>query len=153
MLACRACRVPMTAQHGCALCEPIRPHLVTTDEGEDDDRPALSVVSGETVAALRAQMKVIRAALKLAPDDPLAFGKMIAVSNSVAKVIESARKLQADGLSAIENMSFLERAELFVAWYAELAPAYRQRLMAELVKFESAAQAPVKQLAAEVSHD
>ena len=143
----------MTAEHGCALCEPLRALLVSTDEGEDADRPSLSVVSGETVAALRAQLKVIRATLRDTPEDPVSFGKMIAVSNSVAKVIESARKLQADGLSAIENMSFLERADLFVSWYSELAPAYRNRLRDELTKFEALTSAPVKLLVSEVPHD
>lgn len=152
-LACRACRIPLSAEHGCAICEQVRRHLVSTDEEDIGDRPSLSTVSSETVSALRTHLKYVKAELKDAPGNVVAFAQMIAISNSVAKVLESARKLQADGLTAIENMSFVERAELFVAWFAELAPAYRTRLRELLEKHESEVSAPVKQLPAEVPHD
>jgi len=153
MFACRFCRIPIDAEHGCAMCDPLRKNLVSVDEDGSEERPSLSLVSGETVGALRAHLKYVRAELKDAPGNVEAAKQLIAISNSVAKVLESARKLQADGLSAIQNMSFIERAELFVAWYAELAPAYRTRLREQLEKHELEAATPVKQLTAEVASE
>lgn len=145
MYACRACRIPLSAEHGCAICESIRKHLVALDE-DDGESPSLSTVSGEVVAGLRAALKTVRDTLRDAPGDDKAAGKLIAIANSVAKVVESGRKLQADGLAVLQNMSALERLEIFIGWYAELPPAYRTRLREQLEKFELEASAPVKEL-------
>lgn len=143
MIACRACKVALTAQTGCAICDPIRRNLVVTEE-DDGERPSLAVVGNEVVAGLRAQLKHIKALLKTDPDDP-AGNRLIAIGNTLAKVLEAARKLQADGKSAVEAMSFQERLELFVGWFAELPPAYRVSLRAKLDEFESAKAAPLSE--------
>lgn len=127
MLACRNCRISLDAQTGCAICDPVRKHLVVV--GEDEiERPSLSGTGHEVVAALRGQLKEVRERLRIDPTDVRAEGRLLAIGNTAAKVLESVRKLQADGVSAVENMSFSERAELFVSWIQELAPAYRAAL-------------------------
>lgn len=127
MLACRNCRVSISASDGCVICNPIRKHLVVVGE-QEDERPSLSSTGGEIVAALRGQLKNIRNALNNDPGDEQAEKRLMALANTSAKVIEAARKLQVDGVSAVENMNFSERAELFVQWVMELAPVYRKAL-------------------------
>lgn len=128
-LACRACRVPVGAEGGCAVCVPIKKNLVAVDEGRGEVAP-LSEVGSEVVDALRAQLTVIRRVLKDGnTKQRAAAGKeLIAVANSMAKVLEAARKLQNDGIQAVKNMAFLERAELFIGWYLDLPPPYRAEM-------------------------
>ena len=145
-LSCRACRVRIDAQGGCALCEPIKANLVASDETEDE-RPSLSDVSHEIVANLRLLTRRARVLLE-DPLKPKLFMEgsrlAIAAGNTAAKVLESARKLQTDGLVAIQNMSFIERAELFIGWYAALPPSYRVkvRLGQDKMEAEAARQLP-----------
>lgn len=130
MLACRACRVPMAASEGCAVCNSMRANLVAVDEDEAE-RPSLSDVSHEVIANLRRLNKRAGDLLK-DPTKPKLFVEgaklAIAAGNTAAKVIESARKLQTDGMSSIRNMSFIERAQLFVDWYLSLPPTYRMKV-------------------------
>jgi hypothetical protein len=67
----------------------------------------------------------------------------ISNANAMTKLLEAARRLQSDGLAAVEAMSFLERAKLFVQWYASLVPAYRGRLREQMARFEESLVAPV----------
>ena len=128
-LACRACRVPIGANAGCAVCTPIKKNLVAVDEGKSETAP-LSEVGSEVVDALRAQLKVVRQTLKDGNTKARALaGKdLVMLANSMAKVLEAARKLQNDGIQAVKNMAFLERAELFISWYLDLPPPYRAEI-------------------------
>jgi hypothetical protein len=145
MLACRNCRINIAAASGCVICNPIRKHLVVVGEDEDE-RPSLSLVSNEIVTLLRLQLKSIRKAL--VEDDETQSGekRLLAAANTLAKVLESARKLQVDGISAVENMSFAERAELFISWITELTPAYRKSLKDKWEAWELETSKPLSQL-------
>jgi hypothetical protein len=142
MLACRACRVALTAASGCSLCDVVRRNLVVVGE-HDEDRPSLSGVGNEIVNELRAQLRHIRGMLKADPDSNKGTARLIAIANSTAKVIESVRKLQVDGTKAVEAMAFAERAALFVTWYADLPPAYRATMREKMAEHEVAISAPV----------
>lgn len=142
MLACRNCRVPLVAEAGCAICDPIRKHLVSIDETEDE-RPSLSDVGAEVVAELRYALRQAKVVHRDPEADPklrlLATGAVLKIGNTAAKVLEAARKLQTDGLAAIRNMSFLERAELFITWYTGLVPPYRAAIRQKQEEFETRA--------------
>lgn len=144
-LACRCCRVALSAQKGCAICDPVRPHLVSDDE-DDGDRPALAAVSAEVVGALRNALRATTTVLHRKPSDVESTRMLLAIGNTLAKVLESGRKLQQDGLAAVQAMAFRERAELFCGWYADLPPGYRQTIRGELAKFEVEAARPMKEL-------
>lgn len=143
MLGCRMCRVNITAAVGCAVCDPFRSMLVVIGEDEQD-RPSLSGTASEVVAMLRGQMKPIRAELEKNPNATLAEKRALAIGNTLAKVLESARKLQADGKAAVEAMSFQERKELFVTWYTDLAPQYRNAVREAFAAYEAEIARPVK---------
>lgn len=136
MLGCRMCRVPITAAVGCAVCDPFRRNLVVIGEDEQD-RPSLSGTASEVVAMLRAQVKTVRGDLEKNPNATLAEKRALALGNTLAKVLESARKLQADGKAAVEAMSFQERKELFVEWYTDLAPQYRNAVREAFAAYEA----------------
>lgn len=149
MLACRNCRIPITSESGCAICEPLKKHLIQFDEDEES-RPSLSEVGSEIVAELR---YALRRARKTARDETAdekfrlaATGMILKVGNTASKVLESARKLQTDGLAAVRNMSFLERAKLFIEWYTALPPSYRAQLRDRMSKYELEQSKPVPQL-------
>lgn len=142
MLACRLCRVPLTATVGCAVCDPMRRNLVVVGEDEED-RPSLSGTASEVVAVLRARVQHTKAALQAAPNDLDAERRAMALGNTLAKVLEAARKLTQDGLALVENLSFQERKELFVGWYTELAPAYRNAVREAFAQYETDVAKPV----------
>lgn len=145
MLACRNCRVPVHAADGCAICEPIKKHLVSVDEVEED-KPSLSEVGTSIVADLQYARKVASGIMrddKASSKDRLeATARVLKIGNTASKVLEAARKLQTDGLEAVRNMSFLERAKLFITWYCELPPAYRAQLTERMQQFETDASKP-----------
>jgi hypothetical protein len=145
MLACRGCRVPLSAESGCSLCDPIRKHLVVVGEDEED-RPSLAATGGEIVSALRTRLKIIKRLLK-DENDPKALmqleSRLLAVANTAAKMLESARKIQTDGVQAVEQMSFSERAELFIDWVTSLTPAYRKSLRDKWDEWESQVSKPL----------
>ena len=152
MLACRNCRIPLHSTEGCAICLPIKTHLVTVDEDEES-KPSLSEVGTEIVADLRYAARQARAVMK---DDKLetklrldATARILKIGNTAAKVLEAARKLQTDGLAAVRNMSFLERAQLFIGWYTALPPPYRTQLRDRMSKFELDANKTVPRLLTE----
>lgn len=151
MLACRACRRPLTATEGCAICFSVKANLVTTEENAEES-PALSDVGAETVAALQAILRRHRAVLRDKKSTGeaivLAESAVVRVSNTLAKVLESARKLQTDGLAAVRNMAFSERAILFADWYQSLPPLYRAKVRAGQEQFEGTVSAPVPELPA-----
>lgn len=136
MFACRLCRQKLSSNEGCGICLDFKTrNLVAVDE-DDAESPALADVSRETVNALRAQIRRIAKILKDDPDHDVGTGRLIAAANTVAKVIESARKLQVDGVTAIQNMSFKERAQLFIDWWTALPPAYRDQVRKGMEAFE-----------------
>lgn len=151
MLACRACRLPLTAAEGCAICFSVKANLVTTEENAEDSL-ALSDVSSETVSALQLILKhhkeVLRRKDASEEDREAAESRVVRVSNTLAKVLESARKLQTDGLAAVRNMAFSERALLFADWYQSLPPLYRKKVRVGMEQFEGTVSAPVPELSA-----
>lgn len=151
MLACRTCRVPIAALGGCALCKDFKSQLIDTEE-DAEENPSLSDVSNEVIRSLRVltkrgkELTADPAKLKLFNEGARLI---IAAGNTTAKVLESARKLQTDGLSAIRSMNFLDRAELFISWYMSLPPPYRQkvRLGQEEAEFNGAKALPAPKTA------
>lgn len=139
-LACRNCRVAITAETGCAICAPIKKHLVAVDENEED-RPGLAEVGSSVVADLQYARKVASAIMRNESADPKtrleATARILKIGNTASKVLEAARKLQTDGITAIKAMSFIERARIYIEWYADLPPPYRAQLRAQQDKFEA----------------
>lgn len=112
------------------------------NEGEDEgEKPSLSDVGSETVASLRYALrranKVMRDERATEDQRGVATSQVLKIGNTAAKVLEAARKLQTDGLAAIRNMSFLERAELYLDWYVNLAPTYRTKILAKMHEHEA----------------
>lgn len=116
------------------MCSEWKRHITVEDQ-DSDARPSLSDVAGDVVAelryALRRARNVHRDDTAEAADRLRATALILKIGNTAAKVVESARKLQTDGLAAIRNMSFLERAELFIGWYTALPPSHRENLRAK----------------------
>lgn len=144
MFACRLCRVEISAPTGCAVCEPMRHNLVVVGEAEDE-RPSLSGVGADVVRLLKDQLEDTRDQLKKNRRDEKAGARLNTLANTTAKVIGEVRKLQDDGKKAIEAMSFAERADLFVTWYAGLPPAYRTSLREQMADHEVKVSAPIQQ--------
>lgn len=142
MLACRTCRIALSASYGCAICNPIRKHLINTGEDEED-KPSLSTTGSDVVAALRGQLKLIRKLLKDNPEDVKLETRLLQLANTVSKVLESARKIQQDGVAAVENMSFAEQAELFITWLTNLPPDSRKNLRGRWDEWEIEASRPL----------
>lgn len=142
MLACRNCRIALTADDGCSICTPIKKHLVQVGE-QDDERPSLSEVGSEVVAelryALRQMKRVTHDEKATSKDRILATAMVLKIGNTAAKVLEAARKLQTDGLAAVRNMSFIERAKLYIEWYTNLPPSYRNSIRDQQERFEAKA--------------
>jgi hypothetical protein len=146
MLACRNCKIELSAISGCAICNPIRKHLIVVDEN-DDDKPSLAATGNEVVNALRYQLRVVRKSLgESRGEDEAAEKRLVQLANTLAKVLESSRKIQADGVDAIEAMSFAEKAELFITWIQELTPGYRLALRSKWDEWEKVISEPVKDL-------
>lgn len=143
MLACRLCRVPISAATGCAVCDPVRQNLVVVGEDEGD-KPSLSGTASLGVELLNQQLRGVQKDLKDNPRSPSAEGRLLKLANTAAKLLETSRKLIQDGVSAVETMSFREQCELFVGWYMGLAPAYRADVMARFVEHEREIAKPVQ---------
>lgn len=113
----------------------------------EDERPSLAEVSAEAIAALREQTRSYAKRLKggckacgRTEDDDggeRLRGNQRAAAGAMAKLLDSARKIQEDGLAVVSLMSFPERAELFVTWYTELPPVYRSRLRDQMSEWET----------------
>jgi len=117
----------MATSGGCVICLPIRKNLTILGE-IDEDRPSLSSVSNEMIILLKTQLKIIKKALSEDDNIPRVETRLLALANTLAKVLESARKLQDDGISAVEQMSFNEKAEMFIEWISNLPPSFRLAL-------------------------
>lgn len=139
-LACRACRKPLLAREGCGVCNPWRANMVVLGETEEE-RPSLAAVSNEAVNALRAQLRDYKTELGVkgikAEDKARLHDKQRAVAGALSKLLDAARKIQGDGLTAITQMSFKERAELFIEWYLTLPAVYRDALQKEIAGHEA----------------
>lgn len=137
MFACRTCRKALSSVEGCAICLDFKTKgLVAIDEDEAE-RPSLSDVSSETVSAIRAQIRHLAKRCKAEPDDDASAARLVQMANTVAKVVEAARKLQVDGVTAVNAMSFKERAALFIDWWTALPPAYREQVRKGMDAFEA----------------
>lgn len=147
MLVCRNCRISLAADnYGCAICNSMRKHITVIGE-EEDDKPSLASTSNELVTTLRAALKKLREDIKSGEDPPRCETRLLALGNTMSKVLESARKLQDDGISAVEQMSFTEKAEMFVSWIASLPPGFRKNLREQWDSWELEEAQPQKSLA------
>lgn len=102
----------------------------------EEDRPSLSGTSSEMVSVLRRMLKKLDADLKNNPNSPGLKSDALKLSNALAKLLETARKLVQDGVSAVDAMSFREQVELFLGWYASLAPTYRADVLSKFSAYE-----------------
>ena len=102
----------------------------------EEERPSLASVSNEAINALRAQLRDYKAELgrkDVKPKDKDALHlKQRTVAGALSKLLDAARKIQSDGVAAIDQLSFKERAELFVHWYMTLPAVYREALRKEM---------------------
>lgn len=130
-LACRGCRHPLASDAGCALCLGVKPHLIVLGATTDENVP-LATVAQETVSLLRKQLTHLKNKAKAGynPDDA---NDARSLANTLAKLLDSARKVVQDGADAVSAMSFQERAALFMEWTASLPSAYRRKLIEQLV--------------------
>lgn len=139
-LACRACRKPLLATSGCGVCNPWRTNLVVLGETEEE-RPSLAAVSNEAVNALRAQLRDYKAELAtkgLSAEDKMTLHiHQRSVAGALSKLLDAARKIAGDGLTAITLLSFKERAQLFVDWYLTLPSVYREALRSQMEQDEA----------------
>jgi hypothetical protein len=142
MLACRACRVPIAAAKGCAICDPVRTNLVVVGEDEDD-KPSLSGTASLGVSILNRQLRDVEKNLKANGRSVTDEKRAIALTNAISKLLETSRKLMQDGVDLMETYSFREQAELFVGWFANLSPPYRADVMAKFAAFEQEISKPV----------
>lgn len=143
-LACRACRKPLTGKSGCEVCNPIRRNLVVLGE-TDEDRPSLALVTNEAVNALREQVRHYRDQLRRARKPEVEEelrSRQRSTAGALAKLLDAARKIASDGVAAVAQMSFRERAELFVGWYLTLPSVYREALMDRLNAQEAQLELP-----------
>lgn len=133
VLACRGCRHTLASDAGCALCLPVKPHLVCVSAVDDDAVP-LATVATEAVGILRKQLTQLRNQQKLTTEyNPTVAGETRAVANALAKLLDSARKVVQDGADAVSAMSFQERAALFLEWTGSLPGAHRRKLIEQLL--------------------
>lgn len=146
VLACRGCHHALASDAGCALCLSVKPHLVVTSAIDEDAVP-LATVATEAVGVLRKQLFQLKNMAKLSPSyDAVVSGEARAVANTIAKLLDSARKVVQDGADAVGAMSFQERLALFMEWTGSLPGAYRRKLIDQLLtqnqaKLDSAADA------------
>lgn len=132
-LACRTCHHPLTSDAGCAVCLPIKPHLVVTSAVDEDSVP-LAVVASEAVSVLRKQLTAVKNAQRgQSAPDPILAGEARAIAGVLAKLLDSARKVIQDGADAVESMTFQEKAALFLEWTKSLPGPYRRRLIDSLL--------------------
>lgn len=146
MLACRLCRVPLSAEKGCAVCDTVRRNLVAVGEDEEE-RPSIAGVGNEAMSAVRDQIRHLKSKLKDDKDSAAAVkfeARLLAATNTLAKLTGEVRKLQDDGYKVVEAMSFTERMEMFLGWYMELPSAYRLALRERMTDYEAHISAPVK---------
>lgn len=135
--SCSKCRVNLAAKHGCVICDPVRPFIVFADEGD----VSLAEVSKETVKALQDQLRGYRNDLRLNRDPEAKEGinaAVRAVAATLGKVLDASRKIQEDGVKAVELMSAKEKMDLFEAYYLALPPTVRARFMSQLQEAEAA---------------
>lgn len=131
-LSCRLCHFPLTSDSGCAACLPAKPNLVVSS-AVDEDQVSLAVVAAEAVSLLRKQLKHAKVATdKCSIYDPILGQETRAVTNAIAKLLDSSRKVVQDGADAVEAMSYQEKAALFLEWTASLPGPYRRRLIDQM---------------------
>lgn len=138
VLACRGCHRMLTSDAGCALCLPVKPHLVVVSAVDDDAVP-LAVVASEAVGVLRKQLTQLKMAQKATTTyDAALASESRSVASVLAKLLDSARKVVQDGADAVGAMSFQERAALFLEWTGSLPGAYRRKLITDLLSQQQA---------------
>jgi len=142
-LSCRLCKTPLRSETGCSICLDWKKNFASDDE-DDGEHASLAAVSNEVVAALRGALRATMAELRKNALNPDMSARLLKIGNTMSKVLESARKLQDDGLAAVRAMSFAERAELFLGWYGALPPAHRTSVRGSMAQFEAKIAAPIK---------
>lgn len=129
-LACRLCRKVLTAETGCEVCDPIRRNLVVLGD-RPEERVDLGDLSTEALLAARARLKKIRQQMK-ANDTRFRSSELHDLLRTISQLTDSARKIRKEGVSALNAMGFQDRAELFVEWWASLAPVHRDYVKGKL---------------------
>lgn len=141
-LVCRGCHKPLQDDDGCALCLPVKPHLMPGDAVVDDDTIPLAQLAQETAGLLRRQLKQLQVEQRARKTYDAALAhESRQHSNALSKLLDSARKVVEDGADAVQAMSIQERIALFVEWFRQLPAVYRKRLLEQLQvgEFERAA--------------
>lgn len=135
VLACRTCHHTLTSDAGCAMCLPVKPHLIVQSTVDEDAVP-LATVAGEAVSLLRRQLTYLKNQAKIAGAtyNPIHAAEARAVAGTLSKLLDSARKVVQDGADAVSSMSFQERATLFLEWTGSLPGAYRRKIIAQLIE-------------------
>lgn len=143
VLACRGCRRELNSDAGCAICLPIKPHLIVASAVDEDAVP-LATVATEAVSLLRKQLTQLKLAQKRATTyDHVVANETRSVANTLAKLLDSARKVVQDGADAVSAMSFPERKALFLEWTGSLPGAFRRRIIEDLLAQNEAKQEPL----------
>ena len=132
---------------GCAICLTVKPHLMPA-EAADEDSVSLAQLANETQALLRRQLVQLKGLQKTTAGYDAGLAKEAReLSNALAKLLDSSRKVIQDGADAVDAMSFQEKANLMVEFFGSLPPAYRRQLydrMAHMVAGVSASPDPTR---------
>ena len=133
ILVCRACQNELVSPEFCAICELCKKNLVISDDGDPE---SLAKVAGGMVRLMATQLRQLRGLQNKTRGryDEKLVSETRKHAGSLAKLLDSARKVINDGVEAVEALSFQEKAELFEAWFMELPNAYRRTLLNGLSK-------------------
>ena len=141
-LICRGCHRALQDDAGCALCLPVKPHLMPADAVVDDDTVPLAQLAQEAASLLRRQLKQLQVEQRTCKTYNAAVAhESRQHASALSKLLDSARKVVEDGADAVQAMSLQERIALFVEWFGQLPAVYRKRLLEQLQagEFERAA--------------
>lgn len=120
------------SEEGCAICSDIKKNLVV--EGDTENVP-LARLAGDTIRLLKTdlyRLQILQAKGRVY--NPTEAAEARRLSGAIAKLLDSTRKVVQDGVDAVEAMSFQERAEVLVAWFESLPPAYRRKIFEDLAR-------------------
>jgi hypothetical protein len=112
----------------------VKPHLIVASAVDEDAVP-LAVVASEAVGMLRAQLARIKSDMKTKPAEYVTLAAEARnIANTIAKVLDAARKVMEDGAAVVDAMSFQEKAALIIEWTASLPSVYRRRLITQMME-------------------
>lgn len=114
------------------MCQDMKRNLVV--EGDTENVP-LARLAGDTIRLLKTDL--YRLQLLQAKDknyNAVLASEARRLSGAIAKLLDSTRKVIQDGVDAVEALSFQERADILVAWFESLPPAYRRKIFEDLAR-------------------